>query len=365
MRALVPQYWEERRSVRPASVWVTGPDQHYLAIRADVEVEDRGTINPYITAYFSYVGLVMDQSLDRDLPLWFTRGFTGVLSNTIVRDDHVLIGAPIPWQLQILRERPLFLLPKLLTITRKSREATEGDPRQVFDAETFDDEGPEVNDSVTSIAEHVREGDVEAGEEWRGEHVASLAGQFDGSSEPIGVAPVDADHVNLGIDDPVFNDGRVLVQAALDRFVALSSAWRPNLYDQVWRSHDVLVREKLGRALVRDVQQVRLDDVKHREAYVQRGVEHSAVRMRFQPRTDQQIQPAGNLLVPDIGRRRHVVLPVDQLMPLSVVWKQQEVVVGELHAWVGRSHVVAPGHALIVDPGGARGAPEDDRQILA
>ena len=124
MRALVPQYWEERRSTRPASVWASGPNQHYLALRADVEVEDRGTINPYITAYFSYVGLVIGQSLDRDLPLWFTRGFTGVLSNTIVRDDHILLGAPIPWQLQILRERPLLPLPKLLSVTRRRRRPT-------------------------------------------------------------------------------------------------------------------------------------------------------------------------------------------------------------------------------------------------
>jgi TPR repeat protein len=137
MRALAPQYWEERRSVRPASVWMSGPDQHYLVLRADVEVEEQGTINPYITSYFSYIGLVMDQSLDRDLPLWFTRGFTGVLSNTIVRDDHVLLGAPIPWELQILRERPLLPLPKLLTLTRKSRETIEADPRQTFDAETW------------------------------------------------------------------------------------------------------------------------------------------------------------------------------------------------------------------------------------
>ena len=137
MRALAPQYWEERRSVRPASVWMSGPDQHYLVLRADVEVDERGTINPYITSYFSYIGLVMDQSLDRDLPLWFTRGFTGVLSNTIVRDDHVLLGAPIVWKLEILRERPLFPLAKLLTLTRKSRETTEADPRQTFDAETW------------------------------------------------------------------------------------------------------------------------------------------------------------------------------------------------------------------------------------
>ena len=137
MRELAPRYWEERRSVRPASVWVTGADRHYLAIRTDVEVDDRGTINPYITAYFSYVGLILDQSIDRDLPLWFQRGFTGVLSNTIVRDDHILLGAPIPWELQILRERPLFLLPKLLAVTRSSPEATQANPREVFDAETW------------------------------------------------------------------------------------------------------------------------------------------------------------------------------------------------------------------------------------
>jgi hypothetical protein len=137
MRALAPRYWEERRSVRPASVWVTGADRHYLAIRTDVEVDDRGTINPYITAYFSYVGLILDQSIDFDLPLWFQRGFTGVLSNTIVRDDHILLGAPISWELQILRERPLLLLPKLLAVTRTSPEATQAAPREVFDAETW------------------------------------------------------------------------------------------------------------------------------------------------------------------------------------------------------------------------------------
>jgi TPR repeat protein len=137
MRALVPQYWEERRSVRPTSVWVTGPDQHYMALRADVEVDSQGTVSPYITAYFAYVGLVMGQSLDRDLPLWFTRGFTGVLSNTIVRDDHILLGAPIPWNIRILRERALLLLPKLLTVTRQSREMTEAGRLEVFDAETW------------------------------------------------------------------------------------------------------------------------------------------------------------------------------------------------------------------------------------
>ncbi len=137
MRALAPQYWEERRSVRPASVWVTGPDRHYLALRGDVEVDDAVTVNPYVTAYASYVSMVLAQSIDHELPLWFHRGFTGVLSNTIVRDDHVLLGALIPWKLQTLRERPLLPLSKLLTVTRLSPETIEADRREVYDAETW------------------------------------------------------------------------------------------------------------------------------------------------------------------------------------------------------------------------------------
>lgn len=141
MRALAPKYWEERRAVKPASLWVTAPDQHYLVLRRDVEAESQGTgnltTNPYITAYFAYINLVLNQSLDRDLPLWFTRGFSGVLSNTIVNDDHVLLGAPISWNLQLLRERPIYLLPRLLGFTRTSPETNDATPREVYDAETW------------------------------------------------------------------------------------------------------------------------------------------------------------------------------------------------------------------------------------
>jgi len=53
----------------------------------------------------------LNQSLDRDMPLWFMRGFAGVLSNTMVNDDHVLLGAPIPWELvrRAASRRPIIL----------------------------------------------------------------------------------------------------------------------------------------------------------------------------------------------------------------------------------------------------------------
>lgn len=137
MRALAPQYWEQRGTVRPGSLWVSGPDQHYLALRADVEADDQATINPYITSYFSYVGLVLDQSLDRDVPVWFRRGFTGVLSNTVVRDDRILLGPVIPWELRILRERPRIALPKLLALSRSAPELKQSTFIEVFDAQAW------------------------------------------------------------------------------------------------------------------------------------------------------------------------------------------------------------------------------------
>ena len=137
MRVLAPGYWEVRGGVRPASVWVTAPDRHYLTIRSDLRATDTDVTNPHVNAYFSYVSLVMQQSLDPDLPLWFSRGLAGVLSNTIVRDDFVYVGAPIPWHLQRLRERARPALGTLLTVTRRSPEVAREEQLQTFDAQAW------------------------------------------------------------------------------------------------------------------------------------------------------------------------------------------------------------------------------------
>ena len=137
MRALAPRYWESRGGIRPASIWVTGPDRHYLAIRTGLEVETQGNVNPHITAYFSYINLVMLQSLSPDLPLWLSRGLSGVLSNTLIKDDLIVIGAPIPWHLEALRERPRARLPRLLAMTRLSPALTKEEGAETFDAQSW------------------------------------------------------------------------------------------------------------------------------------------------------------------------------------------------------------------------------------
>jgi tetratricopeptide (TPR) repeat protein len=137
MRALAPEYWERDGGLRPASVWVSGADRHYLAIRSDLRVEASQTVNPHVSAYFSYISLILQQSLAPDVPLWFSRGLAGVLSNTIVRDSYLLVGPPIPWHLEHLRERGRLRLPALVAVTRESREFTSGEGLSRFDAQAW------------------------------------------------------------------------------------------------------------------------------------------------------------------------------------------------------------------------------------
>jgi tetratricopeptide (TPR) repeat protein len=137
MRALAPQYWEQKNAVRPASLFVTGPDRHYIALRSDVKAEDTVGTNPYRAAYWSYVALILRSSVKRDLPLWFYLGLTEVMSNTIVRDTHLEIGRTIPWHLQRLRDKMRIPLPELLTLDRTSPWFQQGDKRADLDAASW------------------------------------------------------------------------------------------------------------------------------------------------------------------------------------------------------------------------------------
>ena len=78
------------RSVRRAC-GTGGPDGTYIALRArrrGRRSRDAQSVHGPRTGL--YIDMVLGQSIGRDLPLWFRRGFTEVLSNTIVADDHIL-----------------------------------------------------------------------------------------------------------------------------------------------------------------------------------------------------------------------------------------------------------------------------------
>jgi tetratricopeptide (TPR) repeat protein len=137
MRALLPRYWEQRNAVRPTSVWVTAPDQHFLAIRSDLKAEGQAYINPHVSSYFSYVSLILSNSLEVDLPPWLSRGLAGILSNTIVEESQILVGAPIPWHLEQLRELARSRLTELVKMPRDAPQLATNEGLARFDAQSW------------------------------------------------------------------------------------------------------------------------------------------------------------------------------------------------------------------------------------
>jgi tetratricopeptide (TPR) repeat protein len=137
MRALAPKYWEDKGDLHPASVSVGGADRPYLAIRADLRGDDLNTLNPHINAYYSFASLVLQASMARDLPVWLSRGLAGVVSNTVVRDNFILLGPAIPWHLQRVRRGPRLPLSELVTVTRSSPQFTDGNRLVDFDAQSW------------------------------------------------------------------------------------------------------------------------------------------------------------------------------------------------------------------------------------
>jgi hypothetical protein len=137
MKQLAPQYWEKGGRTRPDSVFITGPDRHYIALRADARAEDTDAINPFYASYWSYSGLLLDASFDRDLPLWLRDGLAGVLSNTIVRENEIRFGMAPPWYVRTVSTRSRLRLPQLFATTRSDNYYRDPATRDQFDAQTW------------------------------------------------------------------------------------------------------------------------------------------------------------------------------------------------------------------------------------
>jgi len=135
MRSLAPRYWE-RNQIRPASVFATSVDRHYIALRADVQAEESLNTNPYRPAYWSYATLTLESAFARGLPLWFRQGLSEVLSNTIVNSGQLEFGRPMPGYLEEL-QHGRYNLRELFAIGRDSPVMTRESDRQRFDAQCW------------------------------------------------------------------------------------------------------------------------------------------------------------------------------------------------------------------------------------
>jgi hypothetical protein len=134
LKTLAPSFWEAKADVRPASVFVTGRDRHYVALRTDTPEPDSVEANPYFQTYWSYVYLVLRASFGDDIPLWFGRGFSDFLANTIVRSKDVQIGRLVPWHFRELRQWRLLPLQQILA---GDRQATSDIDSRRYDASAW------------------------------------------------------------------------------------------------------------------------------------------------------------------------------------------------------------------------------------
>lgn len=136
MRKLAPEFWTERGSTHPGSVFVTGVDRHYIVLRTNIEVEAQG-MNPWNQAYWSYSGLVLQSTFGDRLPLWLTDGLAELLSNTIVDSKQIKFGVPIPWDAQRVRSAPLLSIADLLAVTRDTTYYRQSETRARFDSQCW------------------------------------------------------------------------------------------------------------------------------------------------------------------------------------------------------------------------------------
>jgi hypothetical protein len=138
MKLLIPGVWEKTsRDTRPGSVFGTGAAAHYIALRADVRAEDTAGVNPYISSYWSYSALTLNEAFDPPLPLWFRNGLAEVLSNSIVRDREIQFGRAIPWNITSLQSGGRLRLSELVALDASSAYYRDGITRRRFDAQSW------------------------------------------------------------------------------------------------------------------------------------------------------------------------------------------------------------------------------------
>ena len=138
MKLLVPGFWEKSdRDSRPSSVFGTGAAAHYITLRSDVRAEDTLGVNPYVSSYWSYSALTLNEAFERPLPLWFRNGLAEVLSNSIVRDNEIQFGRAIPWNVASLQQNARLRLSELVALDTSSPYYTNGVTRGRFDAQCW------------------------------------------------------------------------------------------------------------------------------------------------------------------------------------------------------------------------------------
>lgn len=136
MKQLVPGMWGNFNEGGPATVFVTGQDRHYVALRADLVQNDRiARVNPYGYAFWSMASVVINTSLGQTMPLWLSRGLATIMGNTLIASDAIQMARMPPDAVEQLSTRSRLHLTELFAVDRASPWMTDNNRLRLFDAE--------------------------------------------------------------------------------------------------------------------------------------------------------------------------------------------------------------------------------------
>ncbi len=166
MKALAPKYWE-KGDLRPSTIFAESADRYIVALRSDLRTGNQDGLNPFFQAYWSYLTMIFDASLERPLPPWFQHGLVNVFSNTLVRENEIQVGRPVPDLLEQVNAAGRLSLLDLITLPRTSNWLTDPFRRATLEAQTwafmhmllFSAQSPERAAKVGAYVERIQKGE--------------------------------------------------------------------------------------------------------------------------------------------------------------------------------------------------------------
>lgn len=136
LKGLLPEDFERKGGMRPAGYTVSGSDKYYVALRTDVADAGAAGYNPYHLIYHEYIHVLIDLNVSH-VPAWFGEGLAEFFGATIVEGDRLVIGKPLPWHIDTLREKPMFDLERLIQVEHGSPEYNENTKAGIFYAQSW------------------------------------------------------------------------------------------------------------------------------------------------------------------------------------------------------------------------------------
>jgi tetratricopeptide (TPR) repeat protein len=130
-RSLLPEFWEEKGTVRPSGIFAGGPEKNYVALRLDLDDDNR-----YHVVYHEYVHLLLRLNFP-PLPTWLNEGLAECFGYTVISDDSSNVGRASPVLLSILKNRQLLSISELFSVDSDSSHYREESKSSIFYAQSW------------------------------------------------------------------------------------------------------------------------------------------------------------------------------------------------------------------------------------